>query len=76
MTAEALDHLTLVIRNYHDSGNVESLRIPLGTLSSFLDRLGHFEAAGDPRRLWAESVGRGCRPRIAHRRRSSSRGAW
>ena len=45
VTAEALDHLTLVIRNYHDSGNVESLRSPLGTLSSFLDRLGHFEAA-------------------------------
>ena len=45
VTAEALDHLTLVIRNYHDSGNVASLRSPLGTLSSFLDRLGHFEAA-------------------------------
>ena len=37
--------LTLIIRNYHDSGNVASLRGPLGTLSSFLDRLGQFEAA-------------------------------
>ena len=45
VTVEALDHLTLVIRNYHDSGNVASVRTPLGVLSAFLDRVGQFDAA-------------------------------
>jgi hypothetical protein len=45
VNANALDNLTLVIRNYHDSGNVASLRSPLGVLSAFLDRLGRFEPA-------------------------------
>jgi hypothetical protein len=45
VSAEALNHLTLVIRNYHDSGNVASLRSPLGVLSGFLNRLGRFEPA-------------------------------
>jgi len=45
VTVEALDHLTLVIRNYHDSGNVASVRTPLGVLSSFLYRAGRFEPA-------------------------------
>ena len=41
-----------------------------------LGALGTLRSGRDPRRLWAQSVGRGCRPRIAHRHRSSSRGAW
>ncbi|OBK75250.1 adenylate/guanylate cyclase domain-containing protein [Mycobacterium sp. 1164985.4] len=45
VTLSALDHLTLVIRHYHDSGNVGSLVGPLAILSAFLDRLGRFEAA-------------------------------
>jgi hypothetical protein len=45
VTMEALDHLTLVIRNYHDSGNVTSVRTPLGVLSAFLDRVGRFDEA-------------------------------
>jgi hypothetical protein len=45
VTADALDHLTVVIRNYHDSGNVASLRSPLGVPSAFLDRVGRFDAA-------------------------------
>jgi predicted ATPase len=45
VTVEAFDHLTLAIRNYHDSGNVGSLGSPLGLLSSFLTRLGRFEPA-------------------------------
>jgi hypothetical protein len=45
VTEEALEHLTLVIRNYHDSGNVTSVRTPLGVLSAFLDRIGRFEPA-------------------------------
>ena len=33
------------MRNYHDSGNVASLRSPLAGVSVFLDRLGRFEPA-------------------------------
>jgi hypothetical protein len=45
VTALAIDHLTLSIRNYHDSGNFGQLVAPLALLSAFLDRLGRFEAA-------------------------------
>ena len=45
VTVAAFDHLTLAVRNYHDSGNVASLRSPLAGVSVFLDRLGRFEPA-------------------------------
>ena len=45
VTADALEHLALVIRNYHDSGNIGSLGSPLGVLSAFLTRLGRAEPA-------------------------------
>jgi predicted ATPase len=41
----ALDHITLAIRNYHDSGNVGLIRFALATLAVFLDRVGHYEPA-------------------------------
>ena len=41
----ALKYLTLAIRNYHDSGNVPVLRVPLAVLAAFLHRLGHNEPA-------------------------------
>ncbi|PXW99580.1 ATP-binding protein [Mycolicibacterium moriokaense] len=41
----ALDYLALAIRNYHDSGNTEVMRVPLAVLAAFLDRLGRDEAA-------------------------------
>jgi len=41
----ALEHLTLAIRNYLDSGNTTSIRSPLAILAIFLDRFGHFEPA-------------------------------
>jgi predicted ATPase len=41
----ALDHITLAIRNFHDSGNVSVIRSPLTNLAVFLDRLGHYEPA-------------------------------
>jgi len=41
----ALDHITLAIRNYYDSGNVGVIRFPLATLAVFLDRLGRLEPA-------------------------------
>ncbi|MGO9383687.1 MAG: ATP-binding protein [Mycobacterium sp.] len=41
----ALDHITLAIRNFYDSGNVGLIRIALATLAVFLDRLGRLEPA-------------------------------
>jgi predicted ATPase len=44
-TASALDHLTLAIRNYHNSGNTTTLRVPLAVLAALFDRLGRYEPA-------------------------------
>jgi hypothetical protein len=42
----ALDHFTLAIRNFHDSGNVITIHSPLQNLAVFLNRLGrHVPAA-------------------------------
>jgi hypothetical protein len=41
----AFDHLTLAIRNYHDSGNTFMIRSPLAILAAFFDRLGRYEPA-------------------------------
>ena len=41
----ALDHITLAIRNFYDSGNVGFIPIALATLAVFLDRLGRLEPA-------------------------------
>jgi len=41
----ALDHLTLAIRNYRDSGNTNVIRVPLAVLAALLDRLGLHESA-------------------------------
>jgi len=41
----ALDHITLAIRNFYDSGNVGLIRNALATLAVLLDRLGRFEPA-------------------------------
>jgi predicted ATPase len=41
----ALDHITLAIRNFYDSGHVAFIRSALATLAVFLDRLGRFEPA-------------------------------
>jgi len=41
----ALDHITLVIRNCYDSGNVAYIGLALVTLAVFLDRLGRLEPA-------------------------------
>jgi hypothetical protein len=42
---DALDHITLAIRNFYDSGNIGLIRSPLATLAVFLDRLGRLEPA-------------------------------
>ena len=41
----ALDHLTLAIRNYHNSGNTTTIRTPLAILAALFDRLGRYEPA-------------------------------
>ena len=41
----AFDHLTLAIRNYHNSGNTTTIRIPLAVLAALFDRLGRYEPA-------------------------------
>jgi hypothetical protein len=41
----ALDHITLAIRNFYDSGNVAYIRVALAPLAVFLDRLGRHEPA-------------------------------
>jgi hypothetical protein len=44
-TASTFDHLTLAIRNLHDSGNTTLMRNPLAILASLSDRLGRYEPA-------------------------------
>ena len=44
-TVSAFDHLTLAIRNYHNSGNTTTLRVPLAILAVLFDRLGRYEPA-------------------------------
>jgi hypothetical protein len=41
----ALDHVTLSIRNYYDSGNTTSMRSSLAILAALFDRLGRCEPA-------------------------------
>jgi hypothetical protein len=44
-TVSAFDHLTLAIRNYHDSGDTTTIRGPLAALAALFDRLGRYEPA-------------------------------
>jgi hypothetical protein len=41
----ALDHITLVIRNYHDAGNTTLISEPLAVLAAFLNRRARYEPA-------------------------------
>jgi hypothetical protein len=41
----ALDHITLILRNCYDSGNVTDIRSALATFAVVLDRLGRLEPA-------------------------------
>ena len=41
----ALDHLTLAIRNFHDSGFTHNMCAALASLAAFLDRLGCYDPA-------------------------------
>jgi predicted ATPase len=44
-TVSAFDHLTLAIRNYHNSGDTTTIRVPLAVLAVLFDRLGRYEPA-------------------------------
>ena len=44
-TLSAFDHLTLAIRNYHNSGNTTTIRTPLAVLAALFVRLGRYEPA-------------------------------
>ena len=44
-TVSAFDHLTLAIRNFHDSGDTTTIRVPLAVLAALFDRLGRYEPA-------------------------------
>jgi predicted ATPase len=44
-TLAAFDHLTLAIRNFHNSGDTTTIRVPLSILAVLLDRLGRYEPA-------------------------------
>jgi predicted ATPase len=44
-TVSAFDHLTLTIRNYHNSGDTTTIRVPLAVLAVLFDRLGRYEPA-------------------------------
>ena len=41
----ALDHLTVALRNYHNSGNTNQMNTTLVILAVVLDRLGHYESS-------------------------------
>jgi predicted ATPase len=44
-TVSAFDHLTLVIRGYHNAGDPTTIRAPLASLAVLFDRLGRYEPA-------------------------------
>jgi predicted ATPase len=44
-TVSAFDYLTLAIRNFHNSGNTTTIRVPLAVLAALFDRLGRYEPA-------------------------------
>jgi tetratricopeptide (TPR) repeat protein len=44
-TVSAFDHLTLAIRNYHNSGDPTTIHVPLAVLAVLFDRLGRYEPA-------------------------------
>ena len=75
VTVAAVDHLRLVIRSWHDSGNFGNLVGPLAMLSAFLDRLGRFEAAATIAGFSCNLVSLAYGPRIRRHHRAPPRGA-
>jgi hypothetical protein len=61
----ALDHLTLAIRQYHDSGNTTLIPIPLAVLAAVLDRLQPYEPAATSAGFALNPLTKGWTPEIA-----------
>ena len=65
----ALDHITLAIRNFHDSGNVATIRVSLATLAALFDRLGRLEPAATIAGFAFSPLAAASVPEIDHRDR-------
>ncbi len=63
----ALDHITLAIRNFYDSGNVAYIRSALAILAVFLYRFGRYEPAATIAGFASQAHRNGGNPRD-HRR--------
>ena len=63
----ALDHLTIAIRNYHDSGNTTMIRSPLAILARLFEWLGRYEPAATIAGFAFSPLTAACRPRTQHR---------
>ena len=72
---EAFDFLTLAICARYDSGSFSLLPPPLAILFTFLDRLGHYEAAADYQWIRYSAPHTCVLSRGEHRDHSSPRGA-
>jgi hypothetical protein len=62
--ADALDYVTLAIRNFYDSGNLSILRTPLAILAILLDRRGYYEPAATVSEFGATPLSRAAYPEI------------
>ena len=60
----ALDYFTLAIRNFHDSGNTTTMRVPLAVLAAFFDRLGRYEPAATIAGFAVNPLAATCAPEI------------
>ena len=70
----AFDYLTLAIRNYHDSGNTTTIRIPLAILAAHSRPARTLRSGGHHRRFRAQSPHRNVDPRDQHGDRPPPRG--
>ena len=70
----ALDHLTLAIRNYHDSGNTTIIRIPLAVARRPFGPTRTLRTGGHHRRFRVRYPHRSLDPRVQHRDHPPTRG--
>src|SRR5262249_25062833 len=64
-TLAALDHFTVAIRVYHDSGNTTGIHVPLAGLAALFDRLGRPEPAATIARFALSPLSAAAVPEIA-----------
>jgi hypothetical protein len=61
---DALDYISLAIRNFYDAGRFSFLHTPLAILAAFLDRLGQYESAATISEFAATAFTRASYPKI------------